>query len=264
MKITVLVENTSACELEATHGLSLYIETKKHKLLFDLGPDQTVFENAKKRGIDLQEVDTIIISHGHNDHGGALKQFLEENDKARIYIQERAFEPHFSKSGNTMVPIGLNPDLKGNPRMVLLNGDYVIDEELQLFMVDCREKCYSEANDVLCNAEGVDEFSHEQNLIIRENETVLIMGCGHTGVINIMERAKQFYPKVCIGGFHLYRPRLKQSVSEELLEKISVEMKHYSEVQFYTCHCTGEKAYRYLADRMENVHYISCGEYMQW
>ena len=70
-----MVENTTTCDLEAMHGLSLYIETKNHKLLFNLGPDQTVFENAKKKGIDLQEVDTVVISHGHNDHGGALEQF---------------------------------------------------------------------------------------------------------------------------------------------------------------------------------------------
>lgn len=164
MKIIVLVENTTTCDLEATHGLSLYIETKKHKLLFDLGPDQTVFENAKKKGIDLQEVDTVVISHGHNDHGGALEQFLEENDKAKIYIQERAFEPHFSKSGEDMVPIGLNSDLKENPRIILLNGDFVIDEELQLFTVESREKCNSEANDVLYNVHGLDDFAHEQNL----------------------------------------------------------------------------------------------------
>ena len=139
----------------------------------------------------------------------------------------------------------------------------MIDDELQLFTVDSREKCYSEANDVLYNAKGLDDFVHEQNLIICENEKVLIMGCGHTGVINIMEKAKQFKPKVCIGGFHLYRPRLKQTVSEELLEKISIEMKKYAEVQFYTCHCTGEKAYKYLSDHMENIHYISCGECME-
>ena len=146
------------------HGLSLYIETKKHKLLFDLGPDQTVFENAKKKGIDLQEVDTVVISHGHNDHGGALEQFLEENDKVKIYIQERAFEPHFSKSGEDMVPIVLNSDLKENPRIILLNGDFVIDEELQLFTVESREKCNSEANDVLYNVHGLDDFAQEQNL----------------------------------------------------------------------------------------------------
>ena len=72
MKITALVENQSNCDLKPTHGLSLYIETKKHKLLFDLGPDRILFENARKKGIRLEEVDTAVISHGHMDHGGAL------------------------------------------------------------------------------------------------------------------------------------------------------------------------------------------------
>lgn len=75
MKITALVENQSNCELKAVHGLSLYIETAKHKLLFDLGPDDTLFENAEKRGIDLGRVDTVVISHGHSDHGGPLGSF---------------------------------------------------------------------------------------------------------------------------------------------------------------------------------------------
>lgn len=75
MKITALVENVSTSDLKAKHGLSLYVETKKHNLLFDLGPDQTLFKNAKKRNIDLKKVDSVIISHGHVDHGGAMKNF---------------------------------------------------------------------------------------------------------------------------------------------------------------------------------------------
>ena len=66
MDITALVENTARSELKAKHGLSLYIETKAHKLLFDLGSDGTLFENVKKRAIDLSKIDTIIISHGQN------------------------------------------------------------------------------------------------------------------------------------------------------------------------------------------------------
>lgn len=129
-----------------------------------LGRIKQYLRMRRKKGIDLQEVDTVVISHGHNDHGGALEQFLEENDEAKIYIQERAFEPHFSKSGEDMVPIGLNSDLKENPRIILLNRDFVIDEELQLFTVESREKCNSEANDVLYNVHGLDDFAHEQNL----------------------------------------------------------------------------------------------------
>lgn len=66
MDITALVENTARSELKAKHGLSLYIVTKAHKLLFDLGSDGTLFENVKKRAIDLSKIDTIIISHGQN------------------------------------------------------------------------------------------------------------------------------------------------------------------------------------------------------
>lgn len=98
MKITALVENESSCELKAKHGLSLYIETKHHRILFDLGPNQTLFQNAKKKKIDLTTVDIVIISHGHTDHGGALRKFLNINKKARIYIQKDAFLPHYTKT----------------------------------------------------------------------------------------------------------------------------------------------------------------------
>lgn len=97
MRITSLVENISNTDLRAKHGLALYIETKQHKILFDLGPDHTLFDNAKRRNIDLSEIDTVIISHGHMDHGGALAQFLNVNSTAKIYIQRSAFYPHYNK-----------------------------------------------------------------------------------------------------------------------------------------------------------------------
>ena len=68
MRITSLVENTTKSELKTKHGLSLYIETKSHKILFDLGSDSTLFENAMKRNIDISKVETVIISHLHFDH----------------------------------------------------------------------------------------------------------------------------------------------------------------------------------------------------
>lgn len=72
MKLQVLVENTSNSKTyHCVHGLSLYIETDRHKLLFDLGPGKVFFKNALKMNIDLRAVDTVVISHGHKDHGGA-------------------------------------------------------------------------------------------------------------------------------------------------------------------------------------------------
>lgn len=64
MKIISLVENRTKSDCMVKHGLSLYIETRTHKILFDLGPDNTLFDNAVRRNIDISKVDTVIVSHG--------------------------------------------------------------------------------------------------------------------------------------------------------------------------------------------------------
>ncbi len=260
MKITSLVENQTKSELKTTHGLSLFIETDNHKILFDLGPDNTLFDNAKTRGIDLSEVDTVIISHGHSDHGGALEVFLEMNTKAKVYVQKKAFLPHFGKFLIFKKNIGLNEKLQNHPQIVLVDGDYQIDNELLLFTVATTKKCHSKANDSLYQEGQKDEFLHEQNLIISENKISLIMGCGHTGVVNILEKAAKFNPLFCIGGYHLFNPARKKTEPDTLLNAIINELQKYKDIKFYTCHCTGEKAFKFLSERMPNMFYLSCGD----
>lgn len=259
MKITALVENRSDCELKAAHGLALYIETEKHKLLFDLGPDDTLLENAEKRGIDLGEVDTVVVSHGHRDHGGALAAFLGVNHKAAVYIQRGAFEKHYSKAlGVVKADIGLDASLAGHRQVVLLDGERRIDGELLLFTVEDTSKFFSPANRTLYEGDRPDRFVHEQDLMIFGEKNVLIMGCGHCGVVNILEKAGAYHPAVCIGGYHLQIPALRRTVPEEVLEGIAGELAKY-DMEFYTCHCTGEKAFSYLAGRLPNMKYLSCG-----
>lgn len=97
MRVIALVENTSISkDYKSKHGLCLYIETKKHKLLFDLGSNSLFLGNAVKLDVDISDIDSVIISHGHNDHGGALKYFLENNAKANIYISRYAFEEYYA------------------------------------------------------------------------------------------------------------------------------------------------------------------------
>ncbi len=263
MRITSLVENTSACELKTRPGLSLFIETRNHKILFDLGPDRALFENAKKKNIDLTKIDTVIISHGHFDHGGALRDFLKINGNAKVYVQRKAFQPHYSKTLFLKIPVGIDHTLEAHPQVILLDGDYQIDDELFLFTVKETYKCHSPANDVLYDKNGKDAFSHEQNLIITEDQSVLIMGCGHAGVVNILNRAKSYQPKVCVGGFHLYNPLTKRVVPFALLNEIAEALRKHENTRFYTCHCTGIKAYQYLSKQMPNLFYLSCGEVIE-
>ena len=260
MKITALVENRAAHGMKPKHGLALYVETEKHKLLFDVGPDGTLFENAAKAGIDLAAVDTVIISHGHFDHGGALGRFLAQNHQAKVYVQRSAFTPHYNKVVFLKIPIGLDAALMTHPQIILTDGDTVIDQELSLFTVPNTAKCHSPANDVLLDKNGVDAFGHEQNLLIHGEKTALIMGCGHTGVVNILEKAQPEKPALCVGGYHLFNPVTKKTVPAPLLEEIAASLEQYPDTVFYTCHCTGAEACSYLQARLPNMHYLSCGD----
>lgn len=259
MKITALVENTSDGNAKAVHGLSFYIETEKHKILFDLGPDNTLFENAERKNVDLSAVDTVVISHGHVDHGGALKRFLKINKTAKVYIQKSAYEPHYSKVLFLKVYIGLDKDTMGNENIILLDGDFRIDDELLLFVSKAEDRIKSEANRALLSGNEPDDFRHEQNLLISENKTVLFTGCSHSGVIAILESLGNIRPDFCIGGFHVYNPVSRKTVSEKQLRELSSALEEYADVSFLTCHCTGKKAYDYLSRRHKNIGYFACG-----
>ena len=85
MKLYTLMENTTCRDdLACEHGLSLYMETGTHKILFDTGKTGAFADNAKKMGVDLCQVDLCVLSHGHFDHGGGIARFLEENTKAPV------------------------------------------------------------------------------------------------------------------------------------------------------------------------------------
>ena len=259
MQITALVENHSHSPLQAKHGLALYIETQRHKLLFDLGPDRTLFDNASRKGIDLTQVDTVILSHGHLDHGGALARFLSLNTTAKIYAQKSAFEPHYSKLAFLKVPVGLKRRLAAHPQLILLDESFAIDDELTLFTVKEAGQCPSPANDSLYSADGRDDFCHEQHLLIREQKTALIMGCGHTGVLNILSQAA-CTPDLCVGGYHLYDLLTKKTVPASLLNAIALGLRSYPQTQFYTCHCTGQEAYQQLKSQLPALSYLACGD----
>jgi 7,8-dihydropterin-6-yl-methyl-4-(beta-D-ribofuranosyl)aminobenzene 5'-phosphate synthase len=198
MKITTLVENTTiSSKYRSKHGLCFYIETLKHKILFDLGPNKLFLENAMRMNIDISTIDTVIISHGHKDHGGAMNLFFENNSNAKIYIRENAFLPYYTKIFNIPVFVGLDSSLYGNKQIILTGERIIIDEELQLFSGITERVCYSTSNSVLYAKNDrsylQDTFAHEQNLIITENlKTVLIAGCAHNGIVNIQKKSRKY------------------------------------------------------------------------
>jgi 7,8-dihydropterin-6-yl-methyl-4-(beta-D-ribofuranosyl)aminobenzene 5'-phosphate synthase len=269
MNVKVLSENTSSSEKFASeHGLSLYIETGTHKILFDTGASGLFAENAEKLGVDLREVDLAVISHGHYDHGGGLKTFLGINNRAKVYLHQRAFEKHYAnRPGGVKAYIGLDESLLPNERFVFCDGRFKLDNELELFSGVKAERLVPSGNTDLFMKIGdaliQDDFAHEQNLIISENgKTLLIAGCAHNGIINIIDKFKTERgcpPDFVIGGFHLYNHGTKENEAPEIVNEIGGSLLE-THSKFYTCHCTGIESYNRLKAVMgDNIGYISTG-----
>ena len=266
-----MVENTSsAAKLKSKHGLCTYIETSNHKILFDVGPTSLFMENARKLGVDINAIDTVIISHGHSDHGGALSKFMAVNKTAKIYIRESAFDRHYTKVAGVPFSASINNSLRNKQQIIFTSNEYVIDDELALFSNVTGRKLYSKANDKLFAKKNgkivLDRFEHEQYLVITDgNKQIMITGCSHNGIINIIEKYTEINDGridklACVlGGFHLFNPISKKYESDKLIEDIAKYLRELN-TKFYTCHCTGGKAYKILKNGMgEQLDYLSVG-----
>ncbi len=253
MQITSLIENTTENkELTSEHGLSLYLETKCHKILFDMGQSEKFAENAKKLGIDLTEVDIAILSHGHYDHGGGIKHFLDINNKAPIYINKYAFEAHYNADKKY---IGLDTSLSGSDRLIFTDNICKIDDGLTLYTCNQNNRPYDIGNFGMSvksdNNFLPEDFRHEQYLLIEEDaKKVLISGCSHKGIMNI---ADWFKPNILIGGFHFSKFPLDEKLAGYAKTLAAFD------TTYYTCHCTGTEQYNSMKNYIPNLHYLSTG-----
>lgn len=265
MLLKTLVENTTSNkDYQCKHGLSFYIEVKNNKILFDLGSNGLFLENASKMGVDISKIDTVIISHGHVDHGGALKRFLEVNTTAKIYVKKEAFEKHITKVMGIKIDVGLDSTLKNHPQIIFTDKVMKINENMILFSDVVEREYYSTSNKKLFVKRNEriepDDFSHEQSLIILDNnKKILISGCSHTGIVNILKRGEEIIDGTfdyVIGGFHLYNPVSRKKESTDLVESIT-EILAKTKTYYYTCHCTGPKAFlkmkETLKDQLESL-----------
>lgn len=241
MKITTLIENTTLCPtLTAEHGLSLFVETGKTRFLFDSGQTGAFADNAGKLGVELKSADFAVLSHGHYDHGGGMIRFLELNRQAKIYINQHAFGGHFNGAGRY---IGLPEALRSSPRLIHTGDEYAIAPGLTLHTCNDRHPAFPIESAGLTEQVGEfllpEEFRHEQSVLIEENGTrILLSGCAHKGVLNLLE---WFRPDVFVGGFHFKG----LSPDDPRLKAWGERMAAY-DTRFYTGHCTGAEQFEVL------------------
>ena len=261
MNIVTLMENTTCRDdLACEHGLSLYIETERHRILFDAGQSGAFADNAEKLGIDLSKVDFAVLSHGHYDHGGGLRRFLEINKTAPVYVSRYALEPHYHAAGKE---IGLDPWLDQTRRLIFVEDVLELGEGITLYPSRKEQLCCPIDRDgMTAMKDGVrvpEDFCHEQYLVVEEQgKRVCFSGCSHRGILNI---ARYFQPDVLVGGFHFMK---KDTTSEQgrmmMIKDAEILMTASEYTVYYTGHCTGQAQFDLLEAMMgDRLHSISTG-----
>ncbi|MCM1123362.1 MAG: MBL fold metallo-hydrolase [Eubacterium sp.] len=255
MHITVLMEDTCGdpqCEYE--HGLSLYIETGKHKILMDTGASDRTWENARRLGVDLKDVDLVVLSHGHYDHSGGLLAFRKINPNAVVYMQQSAILDYYHGERY----IGIEKEIGKMPKVQMLSGDKKIDGEISLFTGITGRKFWPQSNTGLSirtdGADRQDEFAHEQCLVIQGEKKVLLSGCAHNGILNILDKYRELYggaPDIVVSGFHMMKKGEYTEEEKETVRKTAEALAKENTI-FYTGHCTGQKAIDLMKPIMGN------------
>ncbi|MCE5213637.1 MAG: MBL fold metallo-hydrolase [Methanobacterium sp.] len=275
MEVTALIEDTTInSELYAEKGLSFHIQRDEDRILFDTGVTGRFADNASELGIDLKDVDVTAISHGHFDHGGGLRRFMEINKASPVYLRTHSEGDHYFK-GFTIIKryIGMDKSLftDYSDRFNLINEFKEISPDVYLLNNIKIKYPIPAGSKYLYKKEGNhfvhDDFSHEQMMVIKEDDGLVIFtGCSHHGVLNMVEASMEKFPKTPIkglfGGFNFIGLPFFNHMAENKsnVENIGKKLLKYHIEKVYTSHCTGRKAYPILKDVMgDNVDYFATG-----
>lgn len=264
LKMTILVENTVYRQgLLAEHGLSIYLEFNGKKYLFDSGQGMALKHNARELGIIFNELDGLILSHGHYDHTGGIPFLLEQKSDLDIYAHPDFQIERYSMRGKRLVPVSYSgPEIKDFNRIKNLSeidNNMFLTGEIKGAENYLNEK-YKRKNN---SGHKTDDFSDDISLYFEgKNGLIIILGCSHKGVKNIIKEImnKSGLNKIdkIIGGMHLMNTdKTKLKELSEFFEKINP-------AEIYPLHCTGKEAASFFRERLgDKVKFAGVGSLIE-
>jgi 7,8-dihydropterin-6-yl-methyl-4-(beta-D-ribofuranosyl)aminobenzene 5'-phosphate synthase len=207
--IIVYDNNPFDPRLKTAWGFSALVEYRGKVVLFDTGGDgQILLKNMQTLEIDVGRIQSIVLSHGHEDHTGGLSALLIGGFKPPVYLLP-SFSDTYKRQGEQMTQV-----IEVTPGQSIGDG-------------------------ILTTGEIAGDIP-EQALVIRNgNGLVVITGCAHPGIVRIIERAIELTGDpvyLVLGGFHL------GSKSEPEISNILTDFRRLGVQKVVPCHCTGERA----------------------
>lgn len=250
VKITFLMDNRSKPGLCAEHGFSAWIESDGQRVLFDAGNSDALAGNAEKLGIDLTEANLLVLSHGHSDHTGYVRQLLQRNPMIQVLMHPKATQQRYSiPPGQASEEIFMLPEtvraLEAHPA----HQKVITDEPHQVWnwlgssgTIPRRHSLEDAGGPFFLDAEGQKPDLIEDDLALwikTPKGLVILTGCCHAGLINTVEQIKTVTGETSIyaimGGLHL------QNASVARIDATMEALKQWNPDYLIPCHCTGDK-----------------------
>lgn len=211
VKFTILYDNYLHKEGTKTDwGFSCFVQGTEKTILFDTGTQPNILmHNVKEMNVDLKKVEQIIISHDHGDHTGGLFEVLKRNPKVSVFL-----------------PVSFPYEFVRKVEMLEANVESVDEPE---------EIC----ENVFLTGEMMGHAKEQSLIINTQNGLVIVTGCSHQGIVNVLKRAKEIMDKpiyLVFGGFHL------GGMPDKTLQKIIQSFEELGVKKCGATHCTGDKA----------------------
>lgn len=248
--ITTVVENAAGrADLQAEHGLAVWIDTGRHRVLFDTGQSDLVLANVRALDIGLEQTDAIVLSHGHYDHTGGLAGALSVARRATVFLHPAALADKYARDGNGRcraigMPRACRVALSRHPvRSVPTEGITEVVEGVFATGAVPRANDFEDTGgpfflDEACTQP--DLLVDDQSLFFESPEgLIVVLGCAHAGIINVLEYIHRVTGRpihTVLGGTHL------GSASEHRLERTVEALRRLGVKRLGPAHCTGQAA----------------------
>lgn len=255
LRITILCDNWAgpALKIIGEHGFAAFIEKGKENYLFDTGQGLGLIKNAFLLKKDLRTVRKVFLSHGHRDHTSGLPSLLKICPNVEIFAHPDIFLKRFSirdvEGKQVKSPIGVKFSsreiLKKGGRIELHKDLLPIVEGIFLTGEVPRVVPFEKGDPQLYRMEEnrlvPDPVLDDQSLILKTNKgLVLLLGCAHSGLINILHHVRDKFPKdrihAILGGMHL------GFLDEDQKWESIGALQDFAFDRIGPCHCTGQKA----------------------
>lgn len=260
---TLLENNLSRNRaLTAEHGLSFLVETGGKKILFDCSAGKAARKNAEKMHVSLKDVEYVILSHSHYDHAGGYPDMATHGVRAPLVTGPRFFEEKYARDGEkyTYLGCGFGQEFleKKGIRHLVCEGMLKLFEGCYVAGGFERKYAFEKppARFVRQTAAGMveDDFPDEVCLVIEDPKgLIIIVGCSHPGILNMIEGVRERFEKpvyAVFGGSHLVEAdegRLAETM--KILGDMGIAMAGFN-------HCTGDKAQECLAQNGGDTRYL--------